>query len=129
MIIHEYGHMLGAYLQGVNSRIVSWKFCGLPSLKTYPDSAILNNTLFYISGGLFAGLILLIMFVCTIPSGFNSILFPLSTLGVMHIIYSIYETYYIEKLSTKIYMIGHYILYGIVILSCILLWYGLNIWH
>jgi hypothetical protein len=114
-LIHEYGHMAGAALQGVKSRIEYRPYNKIPSIITYPLTSIKYDKLFDISGGLVSGLILLIFYALIKNSNLIELKFSLISLTILQFSYSIYEMLYLRKLNFDKYMLYHYILYGIVI--------------
>lgn len=126
MFVHEFGHMFGAAIQGVKSRIVYTPFKKyIPSFKTYPLTTIHNDKLFDIMGGMFTFLIfgglalgLKLEGILTTSIGFSVV-----TLAIMHFVYGIYEMLFLRKWSFTKYMILHYVLYITVISLSFIWWY------
>ena len=109
-MLHEYGHLLGAYLSGGSGYIKMWRHNYIPSMMTVPTGHI-NNTLFRIMGGIttagifgFLGLV----------SSSIYLSYPLMCVGSINFIYAFYETLLIDKLPLDKYMKWHYVLYLIV---------------
>lgn len=122
MLVHEFGHMIGITIQGSKARMEMWNWKGLPSLHVTPLTSIKNDKLVDYMGGGFAGIIYLLLFTLLLLDGASSaFLFSYLTLGIMHLIYGIYEGLLLRRLSVKRYMIGHYLLYGVVIVLCYVL--------
>ena len=120
MFIHEGGHLIGALLQGVRSRIEVWKFGLLPSLETLPYNPIKNDALFYYSGGLFVGFIYLFLYLVSYKTYIPELQYPLLAIGVSQILYGIFEGTFIKKIDRKPYMIIHYLIYVITWIICLI---------
>jgi hypothetical protein len=127
MFVHEFGHMLGAAVQGVKSRIEYSPFRKyIPSFKTYPLTTIHDDKLFDIMGGIFTFLMFGVLAISVDAPMKSDIRFSIITLATLHFCYGIYEMFLLRKLSYKKYMIWHYILYATVISLNFTWWYILS---
>lgn len=123
--LHELFHYWEGKRQGANVQIKVWFWHSFPSLITTFDSLRWPFS-FYLMGGLGAGLILcavstVIPFI--VWQWFSFWQYWVWCVGVINLIYSVYEAVYIDILPRDIYMKWHYILYFIVgIIFSILYW-------
>lgn len=121
MFVHEFGHMFGAAIQNIKSRIEYRPFGIIPSFVVYPLTTLKNKNTFYFMGGF---LVFLLFGLLALLPNTIGMRWALGTLAIMHVLYAIYEAGLIEKISHTSYMIGHYLLYGIVMAVGIGLYYN-----
>jgi len=111
MIIHEFGHKIGAAIQGVDSYIKIWFFGPIPSMKCIPKGVLKDKITFYIWGGLFSAYMMLIPTIIGLLFEINWLFIPSIIIATIQFVYAIYEAIFIERLDIKTYMIWHYVLY------------------
>jgi hypothetical protein len=110
--IHELFHLWATHIWGNGGVIKLWWHNGLPSLRCIANPGITSKFMFYLMGGLGAGLLLL--FLSIFFMWYPPLFIPLFVVGSINFVYSFYEVLFLGKLSVKDYMKWHYILYLIV---------------
>lgn len=124
MIVHELGHYITAKQQGLNPTIELWWFYiagfHIPSLICEPNGTLKDKDSFYLSGGMYSFMVLLLIsvFLSHIDKGLGIIGFSIT---LMQFIYGWYEMKFIHKLSRIKYMMWHYVLYITTILGVLFL--------
>ena len=118
-LLHELCHIFEAMRQGAKKGFIHVNGTGFLA---YYDGIIKNKILFAWAGGLYSGIILLI--VGFIAYYYNNPVFyiPILTVAVVNIVYSFYEKKYLYVLSTKDYYLYHYLLYLIVLVGMFIFW-------
>ncbi len=124
--LHEIGHYLTAIKLGGKANIKLWFYKNIiPSLITY-HSGVKKADLWLVKlfGGMTTALVFipigLIMLLIINPALGHAILLP----GLVNFFYSFYETLLLGKVKLDTYMVGHYILYAIVIISYFIIFRG-----
>jgi len=115
-LLHELCHCLEAIRQGNEEGYIKvFKWDAIPSFFAEASGGLKNPKMFKLAGGLYSGLLLL-------PLGIIGILvyfpigFPLLSASLANIAYSFYERKFLWEIDFNHYMIGHYLLYGAVVL-------------
>ena len=123
-LLHELGHCLEAHRQGATDiDIRIWFWHGIIPSMMATCSGLKNKDYFDIAGGMFAGITALILGILGWITGASWIEIPFVTLGVMNLVYSIYEYKYLSRWSRDKYMVFHYLLYVCVIVGMLFLYY------
>jgi len=121
--LHERCHKWEAKRQGTDSYIKFWWHkiwhIPIPSMQCIPTDPLKNRYLFYLSGGLYSGLILLSLGILLFF--IESLSDTLVLLGSVNVVYSLYEVILLPmvhdgKLSMKNYMRWHYVLFAVVLI-------------
>ena len=118
-LLHELCHVLEAMRQGAKKGFIHINGTGFLA---YYDGMIKNKILFAWAGGLYSGIILLI--VGFIAYYYNNPVFyiPILTVAVVNIVYSFYEKKYLYVLSTRDYYKYHYFLYIVTLVGMFIFW-------
>lgn len=116
-VLHEIGHYVTAKKLGGDAEIKYWMFKKiLPSLKTlYWDVDKKDKWLVKLFGGMTTALIFIpigLLMLLFNPAIAHAILLP----GFINLFYSFYEMLLLGNIKLNAYMIGHYILYAIIII-------------
>ena len=114
--LHELCHLFELRRQGSDGKIEVWTHDGIPSMRcVITGTQPRNRYLFLLAGGLYSGVILLVLSAIFNFVPFLSVAFGM--LGFMNLAYSPYEMLYRDKHSLDIYMRNKNIMYcvGIVI--------------
>lgn len=114
-LIHELCHVLEGFRQGSKmGKIYIERYSFFPTLYATSDG-IKNGKLFFLSGGLYSGLILLGISIFFAWSLDDIVLFyPLLLFGFMNLAYSPFECLFISSLDKLSYKIGRYFIYLLV---------------
>ena len=130
-VLHEFYHVLEGLRQGgTDGRIIVTKHKNIPSMNATCNN-LKNYELFAYAGGILTGityLVLSIPFVTKMCS-FLPIEIPLVTIGLVNLVYGVYEGRTLYKWNKDKYMFWHYIVYGVVIMICLIVYgvlYGIN---
>ena len=120
-LLHEWCHLFEARRHGMDGWISIGRYMGIPTFSVYFYGE--TPTSVYYAGGVYSGLIYLLISLIGIPFLYTwgfPIVASLFTVGIVNLFYGIYEGMFIEKLNTDSYIKYHYILYGICILACLI---------
>ena len=120
-LLHELCHLIEAYRQGAKDLTIRiWFYKFIPSFRAEPDR-VTNKFMFALSGGLYSGILLLIELVISILTKAEIFIFPLLTVTITNLMYSVYEAKYLYAFPPEKYMKYHYLVYltGILISSII----------
>jgi len=120
-LLHELCHLIEAYRQGARDLTIRiWFYKFIPSFRAEPDR-VTNKFMFALSGGLYSGILLLIELVISILTKAEIFIFPLLTVTITNLMYSVYEAKYLYAFPPEKYMKYHYLVYltGILISSII----------
>jgi hypothetical protein len=110
-ILHELCHKFEAWRQGCKTNIELWLHNKIPSMRcVITEGELQNRDMFYLAGGLYSGLILLILAIITF--GLPWLSSPLWLLATVNLLYSIYEKELLGKIPMDEYMRYHYIVYA-----------------
>ena len=125
-VFHEFMHCFEHMRQGGNSwKIQYWSWKGLPSMRVYLSGVQLNPASVHLAGGLYTSFFhLVVMCIYLLLFGFqqNGFVFSVCCIGLVQLFYGYYEMLYINMDDRNQYMLGHYILYGLVISVFCVVW-------
>ena len=109
-ILHELMHAFEAWIQGCKTKIEMWLHNGIPSMRcTVIEGELSNKKRFALAGGFYSGIILILLSCATLSIPWLSA--SLGVLGIINLIYSIYECLFLYEWSINKYMKYHYIIY------------------
>jgi len=110
-LLHEFCHVIEGLRQGASEGYIYlayYKF--FPSLRA-DVSKVENKFLFYLSGGLYSGLILLPLAYVAVTLKYTPFDYAFTLACSANLSYSIFEALYGDKLEYRKYMIIHYLIY------------------
>lgn len=122
-LLHELCHLIEAYRQNKQGgKINVFIRNGIPTFTASPKGKLKNVKSFNLAGGLYSGIISLLIGLIAVY--YHAIPFYISfiTLGVLNIIYSIYEWRFLGEISLEQYYRYHYLVYGIVLVIMAFIW-------
>ena len=121
-LLHELCHVLESIRQKAASGYicVTTSTYGLPSMYAYSLS-IKDMDLFKLAGGLYSGIILLIMALVSKELIWH---FSFITLAAINLYYSVYEMSFLGKITLKDFDKGRYGIYLVVFLIMLLVYYS-----
>ena len=125
-VCHEYMHCFEHMRQGGKSwKIQYWSWHGLPSMRVYLSGIQRDPDMVYLAGGLYTSLIhiiILTFWLLLVDSGKSGFTFSIICIGLVQFFYGYFEREYINMDDRNQYMLGHYILYGVVISVFSVVW-------
>ena len=134
---HELMHIMEHVRQGATKGGIEFSFYRLklidgisvpiPTMKCWGNYTA-NKDKVALAGGLYSGIQSLFIGACGWYSGLLWLEFPFVTLGVLNIVYGIYERLFLGKINFDTYMRWHYVVYGITIATMIILYLMREIW-
>lgn len=121
-LLHEFSHLMAGFFQGATEgHIRVYQYKGIPSFYAYCNK-VTNKNQYNLAGGLYSGLIFILMGCMALLEHAPTFYIPLLSFGVLQCVYGVYEWKYLPVLSKARYMKYHYWLYGIVLFSELLFW-------
>jgi len=122
---HEVCHIIEGFRKGANEgKITIETYKGIPTMNCW-SNYYPNGRSVQFAGGLYSGITsLLIGLIPWYTHTLSDFIFefPLITIGIVNIVYGIYEGIYIHKIPYGEYMKYHYVVYGITILVMTLIY-------
>ena len=125
-ICHEFMHCFEHGRQdGRRCDIRLERWYGIPTMCVYMSGVSINPRMVELAGGLYTSIVhFVVLLVYLIFFGFHQSAFVFSVIciGVVQYFYGYYEMLYLSKLEHDMYMVGHYIVYFIVISIFLIVW-------
>lgn len=122
-LLHELCHLLEAYRQNKQGgKINVFIRNGVPTFTASPDDKLKNCKLFNLAGGLYSGTISLLIGLIAVYCHAVPFYISFVTLGVLNIVYSVFEYSFLGEISMEQYYRYHYFVYGIVLAIMAFIW-------
>ena len=123
---HELGHCYEAYRQGANDYSIIPDFRKL-SLRMVYIGKVSDKPLISLAGGLYSGILMLIMGIVCLYLRYTLFYISLFTLVVVQFVYGVFEWRFIHRWgrTSRKYVWGRYSIYLVVILVMGIIWFCL----
>lgn len=126
-ITHELMHCIEYYRQGVDYATIKLEFWRgwIPTMRVNYSGILTNKKLADLSGGLYCGILSLTLglYAAYTPSMDDlNIEAAFIIIGVLQLIYGLFEMKYLSSIPLHTYMKWHYVLYAAVLIPMILIY-------